>query len=217
MAIVAEEVKAPGGRRERILRSTIEVIRERGFAGTRVSDIAERAGTSQGLVLYHFGSLAEALSASLTLLEDEFYTELDQELGLAEGPIDRLWHMAELAAGYGPAVGDWRLWLELWARAMHDDNARQARESLDRRWRASLLTVIVDGVASGDFVVADPTRASLRLAALMDGLAIQLALEDPGMTRATFTDLWWEAAVLELQISDPKRHRPPRKRARNRA
>ena len=217
MAIVAEEVKAPGGRRERILRAAIEVIRERGFAGTRVSDIAERAGTSQGLVLYHFGSLAEALSTSLTLLEDEFYTELDEELGLAEGPIDRLWHMADLASGYGPAVGDWRLWLELWARAMHDDDARQARESLDRRWRAALLTVIVEGVAAGDFVVADPARASLRLAALMDGLAIQLALEDPGMTRATFTDLWWEAAVLELQITDPKRRKPPRKRARNRA
>ena len=217
MAIVAEEDRAPGGRRERILRSTIEVIRERGFAGTRVSDIAERAGTSQGLVLYHFGSLAEALSKSLTLLEDEFYAELDDELSQAEGPIDRLWHMAELASGYGPAVGDWRLWLELWARAMHDDDARQARESLDRRWRAALLTVIAEGVAAADFVVADPTRASLRLAALMDGLAIQLALEDPGMTRAVFTDLWWEAAVLELQISDPKRHRPPRKRARNRA
>ncbi len=216
MAIVAEEEKTPGGRRERILRSTIEVIRERGFAGTRVSDIAERAGTSQGLVLYHFGSLAEALSTSLTLLEDEFYAELEEELSQADGPIDRLWHMAELASGYGPAVGDWRLWLELWARAMHDDDARQARESLDRRWRAALLTVIVEGVAAKDFVVVDPGRASLRLAALMDGLAIQLALEDPGMTRAVFTDLWWEAAVLELGITDPTSHTAPRKRAKGR-
>jgi hypothetical protein len=77
--------------------------------------------------------------------------------------------------------------------------------------------VIAEGVAAADFVVADPTRASLRLAALMDGLAIQLALEDPGMTRAVFTDLWWEAAVLELGITDPMRHQPPKKRGGTRS
>ena len=33
-----------------------------------------------------------------------------------------------------------------------------------------------------------------RLAALMDGLAIQLALADPAMTPARFVRLWLEAA-----------------------
>jgi hypothetical protein len=32
----------------------------------------------------------------------------------------------------------------------------------------------------------------------MDGLAIQLALEDPAMTPARFVRLWLEAAELEL-------------------
>jgi hypothetical protein len=35
----------------------------------------------------------------------------------------------------------------------------------------------------------------------MDGLAIQLALADPGMTTKRFTELWWQSAVLELGIS----------------
>lgn len=192
--------KAPEERRERILRATVDVVRTRGFAGARVSDIAEAAGTSQGLVLYHFQSLAGALDAALTLLEDEFYDDLARDLQEQVGPVERLRHMADLGAGHGPAVGDWRLWLELWVRALHDPDARATRESLDRRWRAALREVIVEGAAAGDFDPIDIDAAVVRLASLMDGLAIQLALEDADMTTERLADLWWDAAVLELRM-----------------
>ena len=195
--------KAPEERRELILHATVAVVRERGFAGTRVSDIARQAGTSQGLVLYHFGSLAGALAASLTMLEDEFYEDFAHDLAAEEGPVDRLRHMAELAAGRGTAVGNWGLWLELWARALRDPDARAVRESLDRRWRVALRSVINEGVADGSFKPGNPAKSVLRLAALMDGLAVQLALDEPGMTSRKFTDLWWESAVLELGIDEP--------------
>ena len=192
--------KAPEERRERILRATVNVVRTRGFAGARVSDIAEAAGTSQGLVLYHFQSLAGALDAALTLLEDEFYDDLARDLQEQVGPIERLRHMADLGAGHGPAVGDWRLWLELWVRALHDPDARETRESLDRRWRAALREVIAEGTAAGDFDPIDIDSAVIRLASLMDGLAIQLALEDADMTTQRLADLWWDAAALELRM-----------------
>ena len=56
-------------------------------------------------------------------------------------------------------------------------------------------------MASGDFRSTDLDGAVVRLASLMDGLAIQLALEDPDMTADRFTDLWWEAARLELGMT----------------
>jgi hypothetical protein len=108
--------------------------------------------------------------------------------------------MADLGAGLGPAVGDWRLWLELWVRALHDPDARETRESLDRRWRTALREVIEEGVAAGEFAPSEPDAAAIRLASLMDGLAIQLALEDPDMTPERLADLWWDAAVLELRM-----------------
>jgi AcrR family transcriptional regulator len=192
--------KAPEERRDRILRATVDVVRDRGFSGTRVADIAEAAGTSQGLILYHFQSLAGALNAALTLLEDEFYENLDRDLREQAGPVERLRHMADLAAGMGPAVGDWRLWLELWVRALHDDDARATRESLDRRWRSALREVISEGQATGDFDPMDPEASAIRLASLMDGLAIQLALGDRGMTAERLADLWWQGAVTELRM-----------------
>ncbi|MCX6424281.1 MAG: hypothetical protein NTV96_06965, partial [Actinobacteria bacterium] len=51
------------------------------------------------------------------------------------------------------------------------------------------------------FATSDPKASVLSLAALMDGLAIQLALADPGMTTGKFTELWWQSAVLELGLS----------------
>jgi len=193
--------KAPEERRDLILRATVTVVRDRGFAGTRVSDIAEAAGTSPGLILYHFGSLNGALDAALTLLEDEFHDDLARGLQEQVGPVERLRHMGDLGAGLGPAVGDWRLWLELWVRALHDPGARETRESLDRRWRAALRGVIEEGIASGDFSPADADAAATRLASLMDGLAIQLALDDPDMSPERLIALWWEAAVLELRMN----------------
>jgi AcrR family transcriptional regulator len=192
--------KAPALRRDRILRAVVAVVRERGFAGTRVADIAVEAGTSPGLILYHFKSLDGALHAALTLLEDEFYEDLERDLRERLGPIERLRHMADLAAGMGPAVGDWRLWLELWVRALHDPGAAAVRESLDRRWRAVLREVIAEGVLQGDCHPVDSDGAVIRLASLMDGLAIQLALDDDEMTPERLARLWWQAAVLELGL-----------------
>jgi AcrR family transcriptional regulator len=190
--------KDPEGRRRRILDATVTVLRARGFAGTRVADIAVQAGTSPGLVLYHYKSLEGAMSAALTAVEEVFYTDLERDLAASGGPVERIRHMGELGAGSGPAVGDWALWLELWVRALRDDAARVTREALDRRWRAALRAAIDSGVVSGDFRSASAEDSTVRLASLMDGLAIQLALEDPDMTPERMCDLWLAAASLEL-------------------
>lgn len=192
--------KSPERRRRRILEATVDVVRARGFAGTRVVDIAGTADTSPGLVLYHFGSLQGALTEALTAAENEFYAELDQALRAVDGPVARLRLVAALAAGSGPAVGDWVLWLELWVRALRDADARAARESLDQRWRAVLRAVVDEGIASGDFTTKDPDATTVRLASLMDGLAIQLALSDPTVTVERFQQLWLGAASLELGV-----------------
>jgi AcrR family transcriptional regulator len=190
--------KDPEGRRRRILAATVTVLRARGFSRTRVVDIADEAGTSPGLVLYHYKSLEGALAAALTAVEEAFYNELEHDLAASSGPIDRIRHMGELASGSGPAVGDWALWLELWVRALHHEAARTTRESLDRRWRAVLRSAIDAGIASDDFRPRSAADSTVRLASLMDGLAIQLALDDPDMTSERMCDLWLAAASLEL-------------------
>ena len=128
--------KAPEERRRRILTATVDVLRERGFAGTRVADIADAAGTSSGPGAL---PLQVARGRALGGADHGRGRLLRRARGASSvpsaGPVERLRRMAEMGAGSGPAVGDWALWLEIWVRALRDPGARATREQLDRRWR----------------------------------------------------------------------------------
>ena len=187
--------KAPEERRRRILSAAVEVLRDRGFAGTRVADIAAAAGTSPALVLYHFSSLNDVLLAALTMSDEAFYADLGSA---PEDPRDRLARMGALAAAGGPAFGDWQLYLEVWVRARHDERIDAVRQELDARWRAALVDMVEAGVVRGLFDSPSPRDAAVRLSSLMDGLAVQVVLGDPGMTNDRMVQLWLTGAAREL-------------------
>jgi AcrR family transcriptional regulator len=192
--------RAPEARRQLILDAAREVLRERGFAGARVTDIARRAGTSSGLVVYHFGTLSALLAEAVTKVEEDFYADLERRLGEAACPAAKLRYCAEFSAEDGRALGDWVLWMEIWVQAVRDANARATREHLDRRLRETLQGIVEEGRADGTFTCADPAATAARLASLVDGLAVQLALADPAMDPDRMIRLWLQAAALELGV-----------------
>jgi AcrR family transcriptional regulator len=200
MAAMTLGPKAPERRRRLIVNAALDVLRERGFAGARMADIASRAGTSPALVAYHFGTLSAVLAEALTVAEDKFYADFAHLLAGKTSAVDKLWTCIELAASGGPAIGDWVLWMEVWVQALRDDQVRRTREQLDRRWRRTLLDVIQQGHSEGLFSCPDPVAASFRLASLMDGLAVQLSLRDPDLTTTRMIQLWRDAAIMELNI-----------------
>jgi AcrR family transcriptional regulator len=190
--------KAPEERRRRILVAAVDVLRDRGFAGTRVADIAAAAGTSPALVLYHFSSLADVLVEALTMVDDEYYDDLDRASAPDLDPRDRLARMGALSVSGGAAFGDWELYLEVWVRARHDPRIDEVRRRLDARFLAALTSVIGEGVRHGSFRCGDADAAALRLSALMDGLAVQVVLDDPAMPPERMMELWLVGAAHEL-------------------
>jgi AcrR family transcriptional regulator len=199
-------------RREEIVRAALEVISQRGFHETRVADIAERAGTSAPAVLYHFRSKGEILDAVVSLAEDRFYDAVEATLAEEGGPIERLVRFLESAArdDDGEAtVAMWRVWLEIWTRALRESHTARTRQLLDRRWRGVLTETIAEGVATGAFSPAtDAATAALTLASLMDGLAVQFALDDPDVGPEVMTRTLVLAAERLLD-ADLSSHRLP--------
>jgi AcrR family transcriptional regulator len=166
-------------RRPAILNAAAEVIAERGVIGTRIADVAERAGTSAPGVLYWFATKDELLTEALAFSDDRFYAELEEQLAELASARERLTRIVEL----WPSEDDEGvLWMELWVRALRDPQVNAARGRLDARWRAAIADVVRDGQAAGEFGSVDPEEFALTLGALMDGFAIQLALRDPGVT-----------------------------------
>jgi AcrR family transcriptional regulator len=170
-------------RRPAILNAAAEVISERGVQNTRISDVAERAGTSAPGVLYWFPTKDELLAQALLFADERFYEGLTEELEALGSATARLARLIEL----WPAEGDGEtvLWMELWVRALRDPELAKTRERLDRRWRAAIADIVREGQASGEFGPADADDVALLLGALMDGFAIQLALDDPAVTADT--------------------------------
>jgi AcrR family transcriptional regulator len=172
-------------RKPQLLAAAAEVIAERGLAATRISDIAERAGTSAPAVLYWFESKDELLAAALTWEEERFYTDVIAKLSPGLSPPERLALLIDASSG----GGEWTLWMEFWSHALRDPEAGKTRADLDRRWRAAIAEIVREGQESGEFGEADPDDVAATIAALLDGLAVQISFEDPEMPPARMSEL----------------------------
>jgi len=174
-------------RHQEILDAAARVITGRGLAETRISDIAEQAGVSPGLILYYFESKDRLLSEALTFANDQFYLRMSREIRRITSAKEQLRRMIDLSVpGYLPEYGrldEWALWIEVWVRALRDPDMAKDREVLDQRWRSQIADIVRGGQSSGEFtstIAAD--ELALRLAALIDGLAIQVILSDSLVT-----------------------------------
>lgn len=181
-------------RKPQLLEAAADVIAERGLAATRVADVAERVGASPAAVLYWFGSKDELLAKALTVEEDRFYGAISERLAAVERPSERLRTLIEACA----ADYDWTLWIELWTRALRDPGVFEARRRLDRRWREEIAAVVRAGQDAGEFAQGDADLAATILASLLDGLAVQVVLDDPVVTGARMRQLALHAAELIL-------------------
>ncbi|MET8829905.1 TetR/AcrR family transcriptional regulator [Streptomyces sp. NPDC004610] len=175
-APVAADGTASEGSRERILRAAAEVIREQGFAQTRVAQIAERAQVSGGTVVYHFETLDRLLVQALRDVEDRFYAAADEILHDDGAVRDRLLALAGRvlsAEGGNPQLR--AVWLDSWAHAVRHEEIAAMRAAQDDRWRALVLRLVGE-------LPLEPDRArqvATTYAALLDGLSVQVALDDP--------------------------------------
>lgn len=174
--------KATKDRHQEILDAAARVITERGLADTRISDVAEAAGVSPGLILYYFDSKDRLLSEALTFANDQFFLRMSREIRRIPSAKDQLRHLIDLSVpGYQPEYGkldEWALWIEVWVRALRDSQMAKDREVLDQRWRQSIAEIVRAGQASGEFGPGDADEVALRLGSLIDGLAIQVIMND---------------------------------------
>jgi AcrR family transcriptional regulator len=199
-------------RRLQALEAAREVIAERGLGDTRIADVAERAGLSPALLLYYFKTKDNLLTEALAFAEDRFYLETFHELASVDDAKLRLVRLIELACppdtSRNELNGDWRLWLELWSRALRDPEAARKREALDRRWRGTIADIVRTGQKGGEFAAdLDPDGFALRLAALIDGLALQVVLRDPEVAGTTMRNICIEMAARELRFEMTVRDR----------
>ena len=191
-------------RRIEMLRAAAELICERGFGDTRIADVAKRAGVSSALVIYYFGTRDRLLVDALRYSEESGYEAAEKMLAEIPSLRERLsllikWTCVPEADDEIP--GAWGLWFDLWAQAFRHDEVKAGRVELDARWRS----MIIDAVKSAELDTdVDVRMFALEFSALLDGLSIQVALEDPEVDSAVAYDIAMRFAERELNLPAEK-------------
>lgn len=207
MADPAPATENNEARRIQMLRAAAELICERGFSETRISDVAKRAGVSSALVIYYFGTRDRLLVDALRYSEESFYEAAEQMLAEVPSLRDRLSLLIQwtcVPEGTNEIPGAWGLWFDLWAQAFRHDEVKAGRVELDARWRR----MIVDAVESAELEAdVDAKMFALEFSALLDGLSIQVALEDPDVDSKVAYEIAMRFAERELDL--PRERRRP--------
>ena len=204
MADPAPATEQNEARRIEMLRAAAELICERGFGDTRIADVAKRAGVSSALVIYYFGTRDRLLVDALRYSEESFYEAAEQMLAEVSSLRERLSLLIQwtcVPEGTGEIPGAWGLWFDLWAQAFRHDEIKAGRAELDARWRK----MIIDALDSSDLSAKDKRMFALEFSALLDGLSIQVALDDPDVDSDLAYDIAMRFAERELSLPPAKK------------
>jgi AcrR family transcriptional regulator len=205
-------------RREQMLRAALVVICERGYAETRISDVAERIGISPALVIYYFKTKDQLLTEAIRYSEDSWYGACQRRMAAlptAAARITELVAMSCLTEDKSDPTASWVIWLDFWAQAARNAEVAAVRQKSDERWRETLSELVQAGQQAGEFRDVDPDAFAALLSALLDGMAVQIALDDPVVDSVRAFELSMQFAAEQLGFDwTPGRGHPAGRSAR---
>jgi AcrR family transcriptional regulator len=185
-------------RRDEILRAAAAVVARQGFARTRAADVAAELGISTALVFYHFDSKERLLSEAFDLAAEEDLDRLEKAVGRNSDATRRMRTVLRMYLPTGTGMG-WVRDIDAWSEGLFTPEIRESCRRLDARWRGALERVVENGVSSGEFTCDDPKSAALRIAVMLDGLAVAVQVRGTvGRSRASRWIGEYAAAQLGL-------------------
>ncbi len=192
-------------RRQDILAAASAAIAERGLCETRIADIADNIGASPALILYYFPSKAALLTEALVYQDRLFHESVKGALENASSAVEKFAILIDAScprpSRSGGATDGWTLWPAAWEMSRHDPSLASARARLDEAWRAQIAAIVDEGIASGEFRPLNSAEFAIQLAAMLDGLAIEVMLGDPTVDADRMRDL--ANGFLDLALKTP--------------
>ena len=197
-----------GRRKVAVLEAAGRVIAARGADATRFADVAAESGVPVSTLQYYFGSREDLLVAAFRHASGTEIAALEADLAGLDDPWQQLGRIvttalrgyqpgaagagaagagATRATGTGPAgsgaTGSGRLWIESWHFGIRDAEMRADALRDYGAWRGLVADVVRRGTEAGTFAPRlSPEQIAVLTIALVDGVGIPLALDDPAIT-----------------------------------
>lgn len=162
-------------RRTQLIEATIETLAVRGYARTTLTDVANQAGLSHGLVNFHFQTKEKLLTETLVYLSDEYRTNWTEALAQAgPSPAERL--DALMQADFSPALctpARLSAWCAFWGEAQCRPLYQEHCGSNDEEYSAVLLGICADLAKAGGYSF-HPSRASRVIRVTLEGVWLDM-------------------------------------------
>jgi AcrR family transcriptional regulator len=182
--------------RARLLEATVELLVERGFAGTSTTLVSERAGVSRGAQLHHFPTKNDLVVAAVEHLTERRGAELAEAVEQLPGGRKRTRAVLRMLGDHfsSPVFA---AALELWVAARTDETLLAAVSPLEQRVgrETHRLTVAALGADESEPGVRELVQATLDL---VRGLGLAQTITDDTARRRRILDGW--ADVLEREL-----------------
>lgn len=162
-------------RRKSLIEAAIAAIQARGSLDVTMSDIARRAGVSQGLAHHYFGSKEELIVSAMRYLLTEFGQSVRVRLSAARTPRERISAIIEASlASEQFQPGTVSAWLVFYNHAQSSSAARRLLNVYHKRLNSNLISALKP--------IAGPLAPEIAegVASLIDGLYIREALSPQG-------------------------------------
>jgi AcrR family transcriptional regulator len=190
-------VAPTGKRRDELLRATRAVIAESGFARATVEEITGKAGTSIGLLHYHFGSREQILTEAIAGIVRDELAEFQTPAHRNGAAGERLTAFL-ISQGPSSLPGSWRIWVDACAESMRNEALRVALDGWQRGYRAGLTEILADGNREGAWRCENPEDSAARLVAVLDGIGLHALLHSGDVSLAAATR--WAQRLVSLEL-----------------
>jgi AcrR family transcriptional regulator len=194
-----------GDKRPRLVKAATVVFAKKGYASTRVADIAERAGVGKGTVYEYFSSKEELLFAVFESINQDISSRMNVALSKGGSANDRLLALLRLGAEVISAQVDLTpVMLDFWAASRGKDFEEQYRKAVVANYdffRNLVADFVRGGQDRGEFrSEVDADALAAMVVATVDGLGIQLSFDrsiDPHRITEAFGHLLVDSLTSE--------------------
>jgi|AP12_2_1047962.scaffolds.fasta_scaffold46363_2 AcrR family transcriptional regulator len=198
-------VNSCGPKRQRLVEAAGAVFAEKGYASTRVADIARRAGVGKGTVYGYFTSKEELLFAVFESINMDISARMDAALAAGDSTEEQLHNLLRLGAEVISEQIDLQpVILDFWAASRGKDSEETYRRAVVASYKL-FRNLIADFIRVGqnrhEFKASvDAEALAATVVATVDGLGIQLSFDrsiDPYRITEAFGRILHEGLKLE--------------------
>ena len=164
-------------RRKQILEGMLKAMAEHGLMKINMSDVAEAAGLSRGILHYYFKNKDEMIGALVAHLRDlhllrfrSLTEKIEDSWQLLK---DSLWYPIHAFGSSGGAPLA-RVWIAFWGLASHHEDVHTFIIDVQRELRRHFREIIQAGVATGSFSLnVNPERLASVILSVLEGSIVQ--------------------------------------------